>query len=250
MSAGGDDPTGMGGDAPDPREMRAAEYVLGTLPYAERVAVARDPDPATAAALRAWERRLAPLGLAMPEVAPPPRVWAEIARALPGVGSGAPPGPAARPANDNRIDGLTRQVRRWRLATAGAGLVAAGLALFVAVGPRPAERGDGRYVAVVTSGGALPALILNVDTRAGTAQVRPVKADAPAGRSLQLWFIGTGAAPKPLGLVGEGASRVALPAGAGANGEGTFAVSVEPSGGSPTGQPTGPVVYTGTLIRD
>jgi anti-sigma-K factor RskA len=27
-----------------------------------------------------------------------------------------------------------------------------------------------------------------------------------------------------------------------------FAVSVEPRGGSPTGSPTGPVVYTGTLI--
>jgi anti-sigma-K factor RskA len=30
----------------------------------------------------------------------------------------------------------------------------------------------------------------------------------------------------------------------------TFAVTVEPAGGSPTGGPTGPVVYTGELIRD
>ena len=243
MSAGGDDPTREGGGVPpDPREMRAAEYVRGTLPPDERAALARDSDPATAAAVLAWERRLAPLGLAAPDVAPPPRVWAEIARAL--------SGPAARPANDNRLDGLARQVRRWRLATVGTGLVAAGLALFIAVDPRVAERGDGRYVAVVTSGGALPALILNVDTRAGTAQVRPVKTEAPTGRSLQLWYIGAGAAPQALGLVGEGATRVALPAGAGADGAGTFAVSVEPPGGSPTGLPTGQVIYTGTLIRD
>ena len=31
---------------------------------------------------------------------------------------------------------------------------------------------------------------------------------------------------------------------------GTFAVSVEPEGGSPTGLPTGPVVYSGKLIRE
>ena len=33
-------------------------------------------------------------------------------------------------------------------------------------------------------------------------------------------------------------------------GEGVFAVSVEPPTGSATGLPTGPVVYTGKLIRD
>jgi len=32
------------------------------------------------------------------------------------------------------------------------------------------------------------------------------------------------------------------------NGDVTLAVSVEPTGGSPTGQPTGPVVYSGKLL--
>ncbi|WP_412758559.1 anti-sigma factor domain-containing protein [Methylobacterium radiotolerans] len=141
---------------------------------------------------------------------------------------------------------MRRQVRRWRIMAAGAGLVAAGFALFVAVGLRP-QREGGRYLAVVQGGGALPALIVRVDTRTGTAEVRPVGAEEPAGRNLQLWYVGA-AGPKPLGLVGTASSRVTLPPGA--SPDGTIAVSVEPPGGSPTGQPTGPVIYTGRLIAE
>ena len=130
--------------------------------------------------------------------------------------------------------------------SAGAGLLAAGLALFVAVGLRPEQEG-GRYLAVVQGGGALPALIVRVDTRTGTAQVRPVGAEAPAGRNLELWYVGA-EGPKPIGLVGVASNRVTLPAGA--SPDGVIAVSVEPPGGSPTGQPTGPVIYTGKLIPE
>jgi anti-sigma-K factor RskA len=233
-----------GAAGPDDRDLRAAEYVLGTLSASERAAfeLERTVDPMSAAAVRAWENRLAPLVLVIPKEQPSQRVWDAIVRALPG---GA--------ANDNRVRDLSRQVRRWRLATAGAGLVAAGLGLFVALSPRllppSAPPAGARYVAVVTSGGALPALIVNIDTATGTASVRPVSAETPAGRSLQLWYVGTGEAPKPLGLIGTDASRIPLPDAA-KTGQGVFAVSVEPPGGSPTGQPTGQVIYTGQLIRD
>jgi anti-sigma-K factor RskA len=36
----------------------------------------------------------------------------------------------------------------------------------------------------------------------------------------------------------------------GASPDGVIAVSVEPPGGSPSGQPTGPVIYTGKLIAE
>lgn len=243
MSAGTGSPDDPGSG--DPRAFEAAEYALGTLPAAERAAFERrlPGDPAAQAAVCAWERRLAPLSLAVPEERPPASVWEAIARALPGLGR---TGGAA--ANDNRVRALTGQVRRWRFATAGAGLVAAGLALALALGPQLREPA-GRYVAVVTSGGALPALIVTVDTATGTAQVRPVKAETPGGRSLQLWYIGADNSPKPLGFVGGQASRIVLPDAA-KSGEGLIAVSVEPPGGSPTGQPTGQVIYTGQLIRD
>ncbi|GEP11091.1 anti-sigma factor [Methylobacterium gnaphalii] len=215
-------------------ELRAAEYVLGTLDAQERAAVEREAtaDPELRARLADWERRLSSLMGAVPAVAPPPELKAALMKSL----------PARRP---DQIIILARQVRRWRFATAGAGLLAAGLAAFLAIGDRGPEAG--RYVAVVQSGGATPALIVRVDTAAGTAQVRPIGAEAPGGRSLQLWYVDA-AGPKPLGLVQPAASRVKLPPGASA--DGIIAVSVEPPGGSPTGQPTGPVVYTGKLIAE
>ncbi len=239
MSGGSAEPPG-GPPADDPRDLAAAEYVLGTLPREERAAFARSlaNDQGARIAVADWERRLAPLSNTVSEQEPPPGLWKRIAACLPG-----------QPANDNRLITLQRQVRRWRVAAGGAGAAAAGLALFLATGwPREADRAT-RYLAVVTSGGAQPALIVSVDTRAGTAQVRPVQTETPDGRSLELWYVGTDKTPKTLGLVGSGASRVALPQGA-RTGEGVFAVSVEPKGGSPSGQPTGPVIYTGRLIQD
>lgn len=234
------------GTPSDPGDFRFAEAVLGTLDPAERAAVEREvaADPAARAARDAWERRLAPLALTAPEAEPGPEVWPAIARAL--SDDRAPPAAA----NDDRIGALRRSVRRWRLAAGAAAALAAGLALFVALGPPRPDGADGRYLAVVSRGGEAPALLVSIDTRAGTARVRPVGAQAPAGRSLELWYVGDGQAPKTLGLVGSDTKGVILPAAADALAAGTFAVSVEPEGGSPTGQPTGPVVYSGKLIRD
>lgn len=233
MSGGETGPDPM----PDP-ELRAAEYALGTLDAQERAALERAAarDPETAGRIREWERRLAPLMGAVPPVAPPPRVRAALLRALPDGAAGA----------GDQLRDLRRRLRRWQVAAAGSGLLAAGLALFVAVGPARSPAG-GRYLAVVQGGGALPALIVRVDTRTGLAQVRPVGADAPAGRSLELWYVGA-EGPKPLGLVGGAPSQVRLPQGTAP--DGVIAVSVEPPGGSPSGQPTGPVIYTGKLIAE
>lgn len=229
----------MSGGPDSERDLRAAEYVLGSLSAEERAAFERERalDTATARAVTDWERRLAPLALVVPPQTPPGHVWPRIAGALP-----------PRAANDDRMMRLDAQLRRWRLATAGTGLLAAGLALFVALGSRPEPAPGGRYLAVVQGGGALPALVVRVDTVSGIAQVRPVGAEAPAGKSLELWYVGGGAAPKTLGLVGAATTRVALPAGTAA--DGVIAVSVEPPGGSPSGAPTGPVVYTGRLIEE
>nr|WP_276081924.1 anti-sigma factor [Methylobacterium sp. GC_Met_2] len=218
--------------------MRAAEYVLGTLDAREREAVEREAaaDPVARARIDAWERRLGPLSEAVPDVSPPTRVRAALLRAVQG---------GDRP-YAGQIEVLRARLRRWRFAAGGAGLVATGLALLLAFGPASAPS-DGRYLAVVQGGGTLPALIVRVDTRTGIAQVRRLSAEAPADRSLELWYVGA-QGPKPLGLLGADQSQVRLPPTTAPNG--VIAVSVEPPGGSPTGQPTGPVVYSGKLIAE
>nr|WP_245443056.1 anti-sigma factor [Methylobacterium terrae] len=224
--------------------MRAAEYVLGTLSAAEREAYRRDRagSPALRAAERAWEARLAPLAGAVPEAAPPPGAWAGIAARLPGETPRA-----AAPVVD-----LRPALRRWRRAAYAAGALAAGLALFIAV-ERLAPRPDpAQYLAVVNRGGELPALVVRVDPRAGTVQVRALAAEAPRERSLELWVVPASGAPRSLGLVQSAAgTRLPLPAGDRALLDGaSLAVTVEPPGGSPSGAPTGPAVYSGRLVRE
>ena len=231
------------------REILAAEYVLGTLHADERTLFASvlAQDPEAQAAVAAWEARLAALSAAVGAHAPPPAVWERIESAL----SAPQPlrlieGGAQSPdASD-----LRRALNRWRVAALAAGALAATLAIFVA--DRELIRHPGvqpAYVAVVNRGGDQPALIVRVDLAKGTVYVRPLAAEAPAGKSLELWYIGAGKTPKSMGLVQDAAIRMPIPAGL-APEKASIAVTVEPPGGSPTGDPTGPVVYSGQLIRE
>ncbi len=249
----------------DERDTTAAEYVIGTLPEAERAAAAArlQSDPAFAAAVRAWEDRLAPLDRETAPVPPPEKLWERVKAAIeteavvPRVDLGARLADAAGPVAE--VIDLTRRLSRWRVTAVAALALAAGLAAVAAVdrmpgllpfldlAPAPA---GGRYVAVVNRDAALPALIVDVDTASGQVTVRPVSAERPAGKSLELWVIPDGGAPRSLGLV-DPAARVLeiaadkvgpIPA------KGLFAITVEPPGGSPTGAPSGAPVYAGQLI--
>ena len=224
----------------------AGEYVLGTLAADERAAFASamERDASLRAAVADWEARLAPLTATAPLVKPAPDVWDAIEARI---------GTAHSPVFDAggaTVRRLERGLRIWRLAAGAATALAAGLALWLAVGPRPSTT-DRQYLAVVDRGGTLPALIVRVDLDGGTVQVRSLSAETPPDRSLELWFVGANAAPRSLGLVTDPAARLPVPAALRAGAEGaTLAVSVEPKGGSPTGAPTGPVVYSGKLLRE
>ncbi|WP_181700233.1 anti-sigma factor [Chthonobacter albigriseus] len=239
---------------PEERDSKAAEYVLGTLPVEERAEVehALADDPDLAAAVRAWEDRLSPLDAGTAPVDPPARVWLAIDRAL-GAGGAPAVRPAVLGARSGDVVDLTRRLNRWRGFAAGISALAAALAAFVVYDViRPVAPEDGRFVAVVNSDGAKPALIVSVDTAAGTVTVRSVAAEQPADRSLELWHIAEGGTPVSLGVLDPAAPVLRIPAErAGPSPtSGVFAVSVEPVGGSPTGGPTGPVVYSGALIPE
>jgi anti-sigma factor ChrR (cupin superfamily) len=66
------------------KDDRAAEYVLGVLPAAEREAVKRAAaaDPALAEEIEAWNEQLAPLLLDAPEVEPPADMFDRIKAAI------------------------------------------------------------------------------------------------------------------------------------------------------------------------
>jgi len=232
----------------DELDMLAAEYVLGTLGQDERAAFELRLATETEAkrAVEGWNRRLSPLALSMKGIEPPAGFWSKIEPLLePRDGRHAVA--TAMPANN--IVELQRSVKRWRNAFIAVSALAASLAAyalfqgFANVKPQGAA-----YVAILSQGGESPALIVNVDAASQSAFVIPAGAKTPKGRSLELWFIGRGEEPKSMGLLESHAGRLSLPAGANVE-NASFAVSVEPEGGSPTGAPTGPVIYSGKLVR-
>jgi anti-sigma-K factor RskA len=232
----------------------AAEYVLGTLPADERARFAEEMrrDSVLRAEVSRLRVLLAPLDETAPVEMPRPEVWQAIERltisaSADGAAAGAA-SPQAAAAGSNVVE-LRRRVTRWRGATFVAGALAAALAVVVVIdrtSVQPALEG-GRYVAVVDTGGHEPALIAEVDTKTGIIRVRSVQAETPAGKSLELWHVPDGQAPKSLGILKAGLNAQTVKDLAGPV-NGIIAVSVEPEGGSPTGAPTGPVVYTGKLI--
>lgn len=229
-------------DGPEDREGLAAEYALGTLDGSERAAVEREmaKDAALARMIEDWERRLAPLALALEPVAAPAHLRARV---LAAVADGA--GGAAA------IVDLRRRASRWRGVAIGALAIAAALAAVILFRPLLAPQG-GRYVAVLQSDGPGPAFLASVDLGQGTISVRPVSATTPAGKSYELWAVGAGRdKPQSLGVIAADfripANRLGKIDGASLTAT-IFAVSLEPQGGSPTGQPTGPVLFTGKLV--
>ncbi len=245
----------MNGAAGDDLHALAGEYVIGTLDATERMAFAESlqQDPDARRAVGEWEWRFAALAAFGDEVAPAPLTWNRIAASLP---SERTPTQVAPGADADRVDRGGDLLRaalasrtRWRAATFASGSLAAALLVGVLILDRRPIAGEHRFlVAAVNRDGDRPALLIRVDLAARRVVVRPVAAVAPAGRSLELWAVNANTAPRSLGLVPATPADYAMPADAGANT--SFAVSVEPVGGSKTGGPTGPVIYAGQLIEE
>ncbi len=225
-------------------DFAAAEYALGTLDASERATLSarRLREPELDDAIRAWEERLAPLAEAAPEIEPPRDLLPAIAARI----RGAPP-EAPRSAT---IVTLERRVTRWRTVAIAASLLAGILAIGFVAREATRQSAPREYVAILQKDAASPAIEVTVNLDRQEFTVRPVAAQAPPGKAYELWIIDAKlGAPRSLGVIGDtprGASLSAfdpaIVAGA------TYAVTVEPPGGSPTGLPSGTPVFVGKLI--
>lgn len=228
----------------------AADYAAGLLRGAarRRLESLLPAHPLLREAVRAWQERLLPLTVALEPVAPPASVWRRISARLDGsAGTTA--------ANASSIGGDGPGVRRgawhrlafWRGAALFASVAALVLAVLVAL---PSTVPPPVIVVLAATGagaaGAQPASIVASISGDGRALVtRPITpVSVRADRALELWAIPPGGAPRSLGVIPGSGSTIALPAKVLA-GTDTLAVSLEPVGGSPTGAPTGPVIYAG-----
>lgn len=226
-------------------DMLAAEYVLGTLPAAERadVALRARHDRALAAAIEGWERRLAPLSETIGAREAPAQVWTKIERRLDRL--------ADMPAT---VVGIERRLRRWRAAAVAASALAACLVLFVGFREFTRPETERTLVAVLQKDAQSPAFLVSVDLEQKLLTIRAVSAPPHPGKSYELWLVHDELkTPRSLGVIGDGPFTVVQPQLAAyapkTIQDATLAVSLEPEGGSPTGEPTGPVLFTGKLIQ-
>ena len=205
---------------------QALEYVLGSADAAERQRIthAMRLDTELAEAVRGWEMRLMPLLDTVDPAAPPAGLWRTL-----------------EDRTRARRIGLRAAPRLWWVG--GVGLAAAGLYLLFAT-PVPS-------VARVTFTAADGAVIATaeIDSR-HRLHLHPAAAMPlpPDSKVYELWIIpAKGAAPvADAVLPGDSRAPVRL---AEADLAGTLAISIEPSGGSATGSPTGPVIASGPVLR-
>jgi anti-sigma-K factor RskA len=243
-------------------EKLAAAYVLGTLRggAARRFAQLVGEHATIRLMVDEWETRLSPMALAIAERTPPARLWRAIAAHIAATAS------LARPVASGS---LWANLAFWR----GLGVIgsAAAVALLAVLVMRPPELIEvqvpvevvrflpakneipASYVAVLEDPKTHKPVLVAMAARNSDHMIikavdeRPIASD----KDLELWALPTGGKPRSLGVIGSnGQSTLRLAA----DSDSTFkaipalAVSLEPKGGSPTGNPTGPVLYVGPCI--
>ncbi|MEO7052361.1 MAG: anti-sigma factor [Rhodanobacter sp.] len=228
--------------------LRYAEYVLGVLDADTRAEVAREVtvsgEAATAVAL--WQRRLLPLAESIDAVAPAPYVWARIHDEL----KLDAPARSATPASR----GVWNSLPFWHWLGLGASAVAVALLVMVNLPPRaptPIEAQAGYLAATIQQDNGSTGWVATMDPQHGRMVVVPGTplAFAP-GKAPELWLIPPGGKPISVGMIALDRPTTITLAPTLLAQLGTtaaLAVSVEPPGGSPTGQPTGAVIAKGAI---
>ena len=215
-------------------DMLAAEFALGLLDDSEAEAVrARARIDATMALRISWWRdQLAPLA---GEAATPAPVglWKKIDARL--------------PSNDNSAT----LMQRWRAAAVGAMALAAALLVFVGTRPAPVAVAPAAPMVAALTGDKGSVVAVSYDATSGKLLVAPTTLD-PGKGDAELWIIPAGGTPVSLGVVDAklaqahnvpAARRPLVMPGA------TFAITQEAKNGSPDGNPHGPIVASGKIIR-
>jgi len=231
------------------RDQLAAEYALGVLAGDEeeraRELECTDADFRDLVAL--WRGRLAPLMEEVSAVSAPLSLWARIEQRL------------GKSANDNDAS-IRRRLTMWQGVAGAMTALAAVLAIVLVQQPRsvPApvivERPSTPPMVAMLGDEVQKMKVVASWDPASRQLVLAVAGDMPAdpNHAHELWVIPAGGTPRSLGVMpsdkqthmrlADALARL-LQQGA------TIAISIEPAGGSPTGQPTGPVVAAGSLNK-
>ena len=188
-----------------------------------------------------------PLADTIDEVTPAPYVWARIHDAL------QLDAPARTPVKPSR-GGLWNNLALWHWLGIGASAVAVALLVVVNMPPHApiAVQANAAYMAAsIQQDNGSTGWTATLDPQRGRVVVVPGTPVAFAtGRAPELWLIPAGGKPISVGMIALDKPTTltldpTLLAKLGTSA--LLAVSVEPLGGSPTGQPTGAVIAKGAI---
>ncbi|GJG97573.1 anti-sigma factor domain-containing protein [Cupriavidus pauculus] len=226
----------------DAQDQLAAEYVLGTLPQSRREEIQQRmrTDAVFAGRVRDWENRLDPLTALAEPVQPSATLWHRIAAS---VGLRAP-----------RRDPALRwwgKLALWRGLALGA--TACALVLAVLLGWQAfAPPAGPRFVVILSEPrDRTPGWLIQASSDRKLSLISIASQSAPSDRSLQFWTKADDwAGPVSLGLVRPG-QRLDIPIDKlpPLQPNQLFEITLEPPAGSPTGRPTGPILYIGRAIK-
>ena len=174
-------------------------------------------------------------------------------------------------ADNSNVIQLAGRAKRWRNVASFTSAIAAALLVMLSMqvyqpdllpaGIRPKPRvqvvevktpappAAAQYVALLQNDASSPAFILTVDAATRNFTVRKVGARPEPGKSYELWIVSDKLQrPRSLGVIG-GNDFTARPVLSGYDADivnqATYAVSVEPPGGSPSGSPD----WSGRVLR-
>lgn len=241
---------------PELLDLLAASHALGTLRGGARrrfETLAREQAPVRAAAL-VWQGRLASMTELQSPVVPDAAVWTRIRnmidaeQAQHAIERQRSAAPNASPAQG----GWLRSLALWRGAAA-AGALATVMAVVVGLNLRDQLQNAPaiQYVAVLSDDKATASMLVTFDPRKRQLVLQRVGSyDEGADKSLQLWALPPGGAPRSLGVL-DHAPALRLPASESeVHAVPALAVTLEAKGGVPPGSgPKGPIVFKGALIE-
>ena len=226
------------------RSRLASEYVLGTLRGGarRRFETHLQSDQALRTEVERWEAHLSPLAERLVAVTPHARVWTKIEARLARSGSNA----TATAPNS----GLWMSLAFWRSLGLGASSLAIALVTAMLV-LKPVEQSP--ILTAVLAEDNNVARVFVEQQKAGMLMVKMVTPwKTMNGMALELWVVPKDGAPRSLGVINDtGETRLVLVGmDEKLSGGLVFALSKEPPGGSPTGQPSpGSVMCKGAIAH-
>jgi anti-sigma-K factor RskA len=228
----------MANDVDENREDLAAEYVLGTLQGNARLQFERmlREDADMRQRVHEWESRLFVLTDGIRTIKPRRRVWKSIQKRI---------NPQAR-------SGIWHHLGWWRAWGLAASMMLVVVSVYLVQLQQPPEQLP-PSIAVLSDKSSSAGWVVQADYNKKLIVAQALKVSDPGkDKAYELWMLPKDEPPRSMGLLplaGKRSVSLTEEKLAVLKRSGALAVSLEPSGGSPTGLPTGPVLYQGKILN-